>query len=149
MPIITDAEAIARLYHQLLDAWNRRSARDYAALFAEDGSTVGFDGSMMNGRAEIESTLAQIFADHATAAYVGKVRFVRTLAPGAAILQAVCGMVPPGQRDINPAVNAVQSLAAVQSADGWRIAFFQNTPAQFHGRPDLSDALSEELRQLF
>ena len=32
--------------------------------------------------------------------------------------------------------------------DGWRIALYQNTPAQFHGRPELSRALTEELRQL-
>lgn len=33
---------------------------------------------------------------------------------------------------------------------GWnrRSALFQNTPAQFHGRPELVEALTEELRQL-
>jgi len=28
------------------------------------------------------------------------------------------------------------------------IALFQNTPAQFHGRPELAQQLTEELRQL-
>jgi uncharacterized protein (TIGR02246 family) len=139
---------IADLYHQLLDAWNRRDAGAFAKLFTTDGSLVGFDGSTVNGRAEIESHLRPIFADHPTAAYVSKIREVRMLSPETALLRAVVGMIPPGQHDINPERNAVQSLVAVKQDDGWRIAHYQNTPAQFHGRPDESAALTAELRQL-
>jgi len=142
------AAAVRALYHQLLDGWNRRSADDYAALFNEDAYLVGFDGSPMNGRAEIASMLRQIFAGHPTAAYVAKVRGVRFLRPDVAVLHAVAGMVPPGQSDINPAVNAMQTLVATKSDGRWQIALFQNTPAQFHGRPHLSEALTEELPQL-
>jgi uncharacterized protein (TIGR02246 family) len=142
-----DAE-LGSLYHQLLDCWNRRSAGEFAALFAEDASVVGFDGSQMNGRAAIADELSRIFANHQTAAYVGKIREVRPLAPGVALLRAVVGMVPPGQADINPAVNAVQSLVAAKHAGAWRVALFQTTPAQFHGRPDLAEQLTSELRQL-
>jgi len=70
------------------------------------------------------------------------------LTPDVAILRAVVGMVPPGQSDINPAVNTVQSLVAKKQDDRWRIALFQNTPAQFHGRPELVQQLTDELRQL-
>jgi uncharacterized protein (TIGR02246 family) len=139
---------IVSLYHQLLDSWNRRDAAAYAALCDEDSDVVGFDGSTMNGRAEIEASLRQIFANHMTAAYVGKVRGVRFLTPDVAILRAVVGMVPPGASDINPAVNAMQTLVAARRDGQWRIVLFQNTPAQFHGRPELSEALTEELRQL-
>lgn len=141
-------EAISTLYQQLLDAWNKRNAVDFAALFAENGSSVGFDGSQMNGRAEIETHVGQVFADHQTAVYIGKVREVRLLAPDVALLRAVVGMVPPGQTDLNPAANAVQSLVAAKHDGRWRIALFQNTPAQFHGRPDVAQQLTEELRQL-
>ena len=47
-----------------------------AALFAAHGNVVGFDGSQMNGRQEIEDHLSQIFADHPTPAYVARVREV-------------------------------------------------------------------------
>jgi len=70
------------------------------------------------------------------------------LSPEIALLRAVVGMVPPGQNDINPDVNAIQSLVVVKQGDAWRIAHFQNTPAQFHGKPELAEALTEELRQL-
>jgi uncharacterized protein (TIGR02246 family) len=136
------------LYKQLLDSWNRRNAADFAALFEADGNQIGFDGSQVNGRTEIGSHLSGIFADHMTAAYVGRVREVRFLTPEVAILRAVVGMVPPGKTDINPATNAIQSLVAVKHQSEWRIALFQNTPAQFHGRPELAEQLMEELRQL-
>jgi len=76
------------------------------------------------------------------------VREVRFLSTDIALLRAVVGMVPPGQNDINPAVNAIQSLVAVKDKDIWRITLFQNTPAQFHGRPELAEELTKELRQL-
>jgi hypothetical protein len=59
---------ISALYRQLLGAWNKRNAAEFAALFAEDGNVVGFDGSQVDGRAEIEAHLGRIFADHPTAA---------------------------------------------------------------------------------
>jgi hypothetical protein len=57
-------------------------------------------------------------------------------------------MAPPGQADLDPGLNAVQTVVAARRDGEWRVALFQNTPAQFHGRPDLSDALTTELRQV-
>ena len=141
-------QEIRALYQQLLGAWNKRNPAGFAAMFAEDGNMVGFDGSPIDGRAAIQAHLEQIFADHQTAAYVGKIREVRLLAADAAILRAVSGMVPPGQSDLNPSVNTIQSLVAVKREGHWRIALYHNTPAQFHGMPDAAQQLTEELRQL-
>jgi uncharacterized protein (TIGR02246 family) len=143
-----DEIEVRALYRQILACWNKRSAEEMAALFAEDGNIVGFDGSQLNGRAEIEAEMSRIFAHHQTAAYVGKIREVRFLTAEVAILRAVAGMVPPGQTDINPTVNTIQTLVAAKRDGVWRIALYQNTPAQFHGRPEISQQLTEELRQL-
>lgn len=143
-----DDAAVRALLQQLWDAWNARDATAYAALFDDEASVIGFDGSPMHGRAEIEATLAPIFRDHPTAAYVGKVREARFLSADVALLRAVAGMVPPSAAAINPAVNAMQVLVAVRRTGVWRIASFQNTPAQFHGRPELAQALTAELQQL-
>lgn len=78
------SDTIVSLYRQLLEAWNNRDAAAFARLFSEKGSTVGFDGSTANGRAEIEAHLKPIFADHPTARYVSKVRDVRDLSSGTA-----------------------------------------------------------------
>jgi uncharacterized protein (TIGR02246 family) len=143
-----DEIEIRALYQDLLDSWNRRSADTFAALFVLDGEVIGFDGSQMTGRVEIASTLGQIFANHVTASYVSKIKSVRLLSSEVAILRAIVGMVPPGQSDLNPAVNAHQTLIAAKRNSIWRIELFQNTPAQFHGRPELAQQMTEELQQL-
>ena len=145
---MTDELEIRALYEGMLAQWNRRNAQGMAAMFGENGNVIGFDGSLQNGRAEIHSTLGEIFAHHATAAYVAKIRQLRFLSADIAILRAVAGMVPPEQADLNPAVNAIQTLVVARHAGRWQIELLQNTPAQFHGRPELSQALTEELRQL-
>ncbi len=76
----TNPDAVRDLYDQLLDRWNQRDAKGFAALFVE--------------------------------------------------------------------VNAIQSLVAVRDTDHWRAMLLQSTPAAFHGRPDLAEALTAELRAL-
>lgn len=144
----SDERQIRALYQQALDGWNQRNAAAYAAAFAEDGDAIGFDGSQHIGRAEIASSLTQIFANHRTAAYVSKVRSVRLLDPDVALVRAVVGMAPPGQADIAPALNAIQTMVAVRQDGAGRIALLQSTPAQFHGRPELAQQLTDELQQV-
>lgn len=139
----------ARLYRDLLDAWNRRDAAAMAALFTHDGSVVGFDGSQIDGGpSAVEAHLEPIFASHATPAYIGKVREARELAPNVCLVRAVAGMVQEGRRELNAALNTIHTLVAVEGGGTWRAAIFQSTPAAFHGRPDLSRALADELRAL-
>ena len=133
------------LYRRIIDAWNAGDADAFAAAFLDDGEVVGFDGSQLAGRAAIAAELGRIFADHPTGRYVAKVRSVRSLAPDVALLRAVAGMVPAGQSDLKPELNAVQALLAIRRDAEWRAVLFQNTPAQFHGRPDLVEALTAEL----
>ena len=141
-------DSIVKLYQQLLDAWNDRDAAAFARLFSEQGSIVGFDGSTANGRTQIEAHLKPIFADHPTARYVSKVREVRDLALGTAVLRAIAGMIPPGEKRLKPDRNAVQTLVASrQDASDWQIEVFQNTPARFDGRPEEADRLTRELEQ--
>ena len=40
-------------YRAMLEAWKVRDADGFAAAFMADGSSVGFDGSPMNGQEEI------------------------------------------------------------------------------------------------
>lgn len=143
-----DEIEVRDLYRKMLDGWNTRSAEAFAAPFAEDGESIGFDGSQLIGRAEIASTLQQIFTDHITAPYVSKVKSVRLLSSEVSVLRAIAGMVPPTQTDLDPSLNAIQTLIAIKRDEQWRIVLFQNTPAQFHGRPELVQQMTKELRQL-
>src|ERR1043165_895214 len=115
---------VRELYQRLLEAWNQRDAQAFASLYAENGNQIGFDGSQINGRTEIEAHLSQIFANHMTATYISKVQEVCFLNAEAAILRAAAGMIPHGQNDINPAVNAIQTLVTVRREDEWKVALF-------------------------
>lgn len=145
MEKITEVQAV---YKQLLEAWNNRNARGMAELFKDEGEIIGFDGSQSIGRDEIFSHLNPIFLHHPTAKYVSKVKNVRFLGSDIAILRAIAGMVPPQQTTINSNVNTHHTLVVVKEDENWRIQLFQNTPAQFHGRPELVEQMTEELSEL-
>ena len=132
---VSSDHQIRRLYEQMLIAWNQQDAPAIAACFEEDGNLVGFDGTQADSRADIEDHLRPIFADHPTSAYLAKVR-------------AVVEMIPPGLDEINPTGKSIQTLVAVQNADGWQAALFQSTPAAWHGRPQDSPSLTEELHDV-
>jgi uncharacterized protein (TIGR02246 family) len=137
---------VRTLYDTLITAWNDHDGRAMAAPFAEDGVIIGFDGSVSSGSQAIGSEMANIFADHETGRYAVKVTSVRELGQHAVILRAIAGLVPPGRTAINPKTNSHQSVVAEMQHGQWRIVLFQNTPAQFHGRPSLVEEMTRELQ---
>jgi uncharacterized protein (TIGR02246 family) len=141
-------DAVTKVYAAMIEAWNTRQADAFAALFSSNGSAVGFDGSQLIGRRSIAESLTNIFSNHQTGRYVTVVQEVRRLAPDVALLCGAVGMVPFGQTDLNPSLNAIQNLVVVRHRGSWEIALLQNTPAQFHGRPDLFAELTGELRRV-
>lgn len=134
------------LYLQLLELWNQRNAEAMAELMTDDANVVGFDGIQINKKPEIARVLRQIFIQHKTSTYVSIVREIRFLSESVAILRAVAGLIPRGRSDINPASNGVQTMIAQKVGGIWKISLFQNTPAAFHGRPEMTLELSDELR---
>jgi uncharacterized protein (TIGR02246 family) len=140
--------AVAGVYRKLIEGWNRRDAEGMSSAVADDGIVIGFDGSQMMGRAQVARDIGRIFADHETATYVTKIREVRALSENVGLLHAVVGMIPPGGSSIMDDRNSVQTVVAVLDGDTWVAALFQTTPAQFHGRPDLAQALTTELEQV-
>jgi len=142
-----DADRDTRaLYARLIEAWDKRNARDYALQFTSDGVLVGFDGSQVNGQLEVGGHVTEVFTHHQTPRYVTIVRDVRPVANDVTLLRANAGLIPPGKDDIDPALNAIQSMVAVRNSDAWKIALFHNTPAAFHMRPELAKQLTDELR---
>ncbi len=77
--------------------------------------------------------------------YVAKVREIRRLGADVLLVRSVVGMVPPGKTELNPAVNAIQSLIVAGRGADMRITLLHNTPAAFHGRPELAEQLTREL----
>jgi uncharacterized protein (TIGR02246 family) len=140
-------QAVRALYEAIIAGWNADDAAAFAAPFADDGVVIGFDGSEIKGRDAIENAMRAIFEDHATGTYVGIVRGLRPLGSDAMLLSAVAGVVPAGEDDLKPELNSAQALLAERGDDGeWRVVLYQNTPAQYHGRPEAAAALTDELR---
>jgi uncharacterized protein (TIGR02246 family) len=140
--------AATGLYRRLIDGWNASDADAMGAVLAENALVIGFDGSQMIGREEAVGELGRIFADHQVARYVTRVRSVTPLGADTAVLHAVAGMVPPEGSEIMPSQNSVQTVVAHRADGNWSVALFQTTPAQFHGRPELTEAFADELNLL-
>lgn len=143
---MTAAADVEACYRAIIAAWNGGDPKGFAARFAETGSIIGYDGSPSNGRAEIEAHLTAIFKDHKPGRFVTIVRDVRELSDDAALLLAVVGVIPHGHDAVNPEVNFLQTMTAVKEGGEWRAALLQATPAQFHGRPEMSEKLTAELK---
>jgi uncharacterized protein (TIGR02246 family) len=137
---------VRALYEKLIAAWNDHDSDAMAEPFAGDGVVIGFDGSVSSGTRTIGADMSNIFADHETGRYAVKVHSVRPLGAQAMILRAIAGLVPPGRTAINPETNSHQTVVAEEQHGQWKIALFQNTPAQFHGRPGLVEEMTRELQ---
>lgn len=136
------------VYYQLLEAWNKRDAVAFASLFIKEGMATGFDGSMMHGTEEIGQQLKEVFSHHQTARYVAIIRRALSIAPTVFIIQAVAGMIPPGEKEIKSEVNTVQSVVLQHNGSDWMICLLQNTPAAFHERPQDVEQLTGELQEV-
>jgi uncharacterized protein (TIGR02246 family) len=137
---------VRALYDKLIAGWNDHDGDAMAEPFADDGVVIGFDGSVSSGKQTIGTEMSNIFADHETGRYAVKVHSVRPLGPQAMILRAIAGLVPRGQTVINPETNSHQTVVAEEHDGEWKILLFQNTPAQFHGRPGLVEDMTRELQ---
>ncbi len=138
-------QAIVSTYTKLLAAWNAQDAAGMAALFAEGGAQVGFDGSEAQGPRTIHQQLAPIFRDHPTKRFVHVIREVRPVTDDVVLLRAIAGMVPRDSLELDESKNVVQSLILRKEGAGWRIVLFQNTPAKLDGRLEAVAAMSKEL----
>lgn len=78
---------------------------------------------------------------------IGTIRNVRFLSPNIGIVHAVGGTIIAGQTDIDPERNSIPTIVVTKHNEKWSIAAFQNTRVQYIGRPELCQALTEDLRK--
>ncbi len=130
-----DEAAVRALYQELMDGWNQGSGAAFAAVFAEDGDLVAFDGTHFKGRQEIAPFHQQLFDKWLKGSrLVGQVKDVRFLSPDVALMHAVGGTVMRGKTKPSPARDSMQTLIATCQGGEWRLAAFQNTRVHPIGR---------------
>lgn len=79
---------------------------------------------------------------------VGKVGSVRFLTPDVAMMHTIGGTIMADQTDIEPERNSVQVFTVKKDDKGdWHIAAFANIRAQYIGRPEQSQELTEALKE--
>ena len=123
-----DEAAVRALYQELMDGWNRGSGDAFAAVFTQDGDLVAFDGTHFKGREEIAPFHQQLFDKWLKGSrLVGKVKDVRFLSPGIALMHAVGSTVMRGESEPSPERDSIQTLVAIRQDGEWRLAAFQNT----------------------
>ncbi|MGI8859366.1 MAG: SgcJ/EcaC family oxidoreductase [Rubrobacteraceae bacterium] len=123
-----DEAAVRGLYKQLMEGWNRGSGAEFAAVFAEDGDLVAFDGTHFEGRQEIATFHQELFDKWMKGTrLVGRVKDVRFLSSDVALMHAVGGTVMRGKAEPSPERDSIQTLVAVRRGGEWRLAAFQNT----------------------
>jgi uncharacterized protein (TIGR02246 family) len=145
---VRDEDLIGLLYKRVMKGWNKGIGQAFAKPFSADADLVGFDGTYLKGRAQIAAFHQKLFDTYVKGSrLVGKIRSVRFLSPNISIVHAVGGTVMAGQSDIDPERNSIQTIVATKSNDKWFIAAFQNTRVQYIGRPELCEALTDELRK--
>ena len=141
---------IQALYQQKIDGWNAGNGNAFAAPYTEDSDYIGFDGTYLKGRQEIASFHQILFDKFLKGSHlVGKIRSIRFPTSDIAIIVAVGGTVMVGQSDIDPERNSVHMLVAIKQNANWRFTAFQNSRAQFIGRPEEAQALTDELRSCY
>ena len=144
----TDKATIRSLYEQMIDGWNKGSGQIFAAPYTDDSDFIGFDGTYLKGRQEIASFHQMIFDKFLKGSrVVGKIRSTRFVTEDVAVMIAVGGTMMAGQSDIEPERNSIHTLVAIKRDAKWYFTAFQNSRAQFIGRPEESQALIEELRE--
>ena len=125
---VAKEEAVRDLYRELMDGWNRGDGEAFAAVFAEDGDLVAFDGTHFEGRAEIASFHQELLDRWMKGTrLIGRVKDVRFLSPDVALMHAVGSTIMRGKSESSPERDSIQTLVAVRHDGEWRLAAFQNT----------------------
>ena len=125
-----DIAAVREVQVRQAQAWNRRDAAAYAALFTADGDVVNVLGWRWRGRAEIESKLtdafAWVFRDSTLTVTDIDVRLLDPVTAIAHVRWTMDGAkVPPGAPE-SPR-QGIQLQVLRKDGGRWQIASFQNT----------------------
>ena len=149
---VAKEEAVRDLYRELMDGWNRGDGEAFAAVFAEDGDLVAFDGTHFEGRAEIASFHQELLDRWMKGTrLIGRVKDVRFLSPDVALMHAVGSTIMRGKSESSPERDSIQTLVAVRHDGEWRLAAYQNTQLRMmrNGITFLVSAFSDLLWKVF
>ena len=148
MSMEVDKVKIQTLYQQKINGWNSGNGDKFAEPYTDDSDYIGFDGTHLKGRKEISLFHQMLFDKFLRGSrLIGKIKNIRFPTSDVAIIVAIGGTIEAGQVDINPNRNSIHTIVAVKQNNKWAFSSFQNTRAQYIGRPEMIEAFTRELAQ--
>jgi uncharacterized protein (TIGR02246 family) len=122
----TDFE-LSALFDRMCSAWTAGDALAYGACFTEDSDYVSYDGTHARGRIPMVDNHDRLFRGVLKdSALVGDLESIRYLRPDVAILHATGSVLMPWRSTLPKRRLSRQTIVAVDTPDGWRIAALHN-----------------------
>ncbi|MDM7830331.1 SgcJ/EcaC family oxidoreductase [Cellulomonas edaphi] len=124
-----EADAVVDVLVGIAAAWAAQDADASAELYAQD-ATVITAGTCTEGREAIRAFMAAGFAGMLRGTSLLETeRHVRLVAPDAAVVTTLGGIVAAGESTVRPAMLRRATWTLARSGGTWRVAAFQNCPA--------------------
>ncbi|MGH3332859.1 MAG: SgcJ/EcaC family oxidoreductase [Nocardioidaceae bacterium] len=122
----TDVELHA-LFERMCTTWTAGDAQGYGACFTEDSDYVSYDGALARGLIPMVESHDRLFRGVLKeSALVGDLESIRYLRPDVAILHATGSVLMPWRSTLPKRRLSRQTMVAVDTSDGWRIAALHN-----------------------
>jgi uncharacterized protein (TIGR02246 family) len=124
----TDSDAALKtLFERMCTAWTAGDAIAYGDCFTEDSDYVSYDGTLARGRESMVDNHDKLFKGVLDgSALVGEVEDIRYLTPDVAVMHATGSVQMPWRSTLPKGRLSRQTLVAVNTDDGWRIAALHN-----------------------
>lgn len=149
---MTDNEQLTALFERMCRAWTDGDAQAYGECFTENSDYVSFDGAWAAGRAPMVESHDKLFRGVLTgSSLVGEVEAIRYLGPDVAVLHALGSVLVAWRSTLPKRRLSRQTMVAVRTTDGWRIAALHNTrvrPMQVPGPDSFPARLAKLLVRL-
>ena len=116
-----DETTIKDILTHMIEGWNRGSAEDFAASFADDADFIAFDGTHLTGREQIIAFHQKLFdTAHKGSRLEGGVHFVRFIEPTRALMHSWVTTTLRGQTNLSPSRDSLQLFVLTKPGETWR-----------------------------
>lgn len=128
-PPATNIEGLIALPQRIASAWADHDSAAFADVFIDDGTMV-LPGVFKQGREEIRKFMTGAFATVYRGSQVMGDPISLSLHEGVGILVTLGGVKLPGETKVAPERQVRATWVAVRRDGEWRLAAYQNGPAQ-------------------
>jgi uncharacterized protein (TIGR02246 family) len=123
-----DERAIRAIPQQIAAGWNQGSGKMIGDVYAIDGTLVAGEGTVTTGRDEIGAYHQRQFDNYLKGTrLIVRVTTVRFLAPDIALMRTAGGILWPGEQQLKPGNDGIQTFITVKRDGAWHVLHFQNT----------------------